>query len=119
MLFFTMSLYSQTEKLIGKWGNCKSVCNGMTVMKNVCSEIEFKKNQTVVISNSGGIRENYKWKIKNNQIRFINLSRKKYATFSESKVYKLIFNKSSSELVISEKENGKCYDVLSRYSNYR
>ena len=119
MLLFTISAYSQTEKLIGKWENCKWICNGMTAMKHVCSEIEFKKNQTVVISNSGVIGESYKWKIKNNQIRFINLSRKKNATFSESKVYKLIFNKSSNELVIREKENGKCYDVLSRYSNYR
>jgi hypothetical protein len=108
----TISAYSQNEKLIGKWANCESVCNGVTVNKNVCPDIEFKSDQTVSVSMSGKNIENYTWKIENSQIIFKNVKPCKSSTFSESKPYDLEFNESANVLKILEIENKNCYDLL-------
>lgn len=119
-VIFTIQSFSQSEKLIGKWGNCSSTCNGTTVTKNVCAEIEFKLNHTVSIGQLGKVGENLNWKITGNEITFLNLSRKKRSkTFSESKIYILKFNESFTELKITEKGKEKCYDLLWRESNVR
>ena len=85
---------------MGKWENCKSVCNDMTLMKNVCSIMEFKNDQTLTISNSGKITESFKWKVEKNQITFKKLKTEENFSFSESKVYILFktYNNTSGSL---------------------
>jgi hypothetical protein len=113
-LLFTSLSYSQSDKLIGEWTNCSSTCNGVTTSRNVCSKMEFKSNQTVIITQPSAV-ENLKWKIEGNEITFISLDKNvKNATFSNSKIYILKFNEAFTVLTLNEKEKEECYDLLSR-----
>ena len=113
-LLFTILSYSQSDKLIGEWTNCSSICNGVTVSGNVCFKIEFKSNQTVIITQPRKV-ENLKWKIVDNEITFISLDiDEKNATFSNSKIYILKFNEAFTVLSVNEKGKEECYDLLLR-----
>lgn len=113
-VLFTSLSYSQSDKLIGKWTNCSSICDGVITNRNVCSKIEFKSNQTVIITQPSAV-ENLKWKIAGNEITFISLDKdEKNVTFSNSKIYILKFNETFTVLTLSVKGNEKCYDLLLR-----
>jgi hypothetical protein len=113
-LLFTSLSYSQSDKLIGEWTNCSSICNGVTTSRNVCFKIEFKSNQTVIITQPSSV-ENLNWKIVGNEITFISLDKgEKNVTFSNSKIYILKFNEAFTMLTLNEKGKEECYDLLSR-----
>jgi membrane glycosyltransferase len=112
-LLFSIVSYSQSDKLIGKWGNCSSTCDGLTINKNVCTEMEFKSNQTAIITYPGYV-ENLKWQMAGNEITFISLVKVESVTFSNSKIYILKFNETFTVLKVSEKGKEECYDLLSR-----
>lgn len=113
-LLFTSLSYSQSDKIIGEWANCSSICNGVTINRNVCSKIEFKSNQTLIITLPNAV-ENLKWKIAGNEITFISLDKdEKSVTFSNSKIYILKFNETFTALTINEKEKEECSDLLFR-----
>ncbi|HEU4791780.1 MAG TPA: hypothetical protein VFS71_18995 [Flavobacterium sp.] len=113
-LLFTLLSYSQSDKLIGEWTNCSSICNGVTASRNVCSKIEFKSNQTVIITQPSKV-ENLNWKIAGNEITFISLDEDpKNVTFSNSKIYILKFNETFTVLTVNEKGKEECYDLLLR-----
>jgi hypothetical protein len=113
VLLFTIISYSQSDNLMGKWGNCSSTCDGLTMKKNVCTEMEFKSNQTAIITYSGHI-ENLKWQITGNEITFICLDKVESVTFSNSKIYILKFNETFTVLTVNKKGKEECYDLLEK-----
>jgi hypothetical protein len=113
-LLITSISHSQSDKLIGEWTNCTSICNGLTVSRNVCTKMEFMANQALIITHPG-IIENLKWKITGNEITFISLDKDdKNATFSNSKIYILKFNDTFTVLTLNEKGIEECYDLLTK-----
>lgn len=110
---FTIISYSQSDKLIGKWENCSSTCDGLTVNKNVCAKMEFKYDQTAIITYPGTV-ENLKWQMAGNEITFLSFEKTENITFSNSKIYILKFNETFTMLKITEKGKEKCYDLLLR-----
>lgn len=106
--------YSQSEKIIGKWGNCVSSCDGMSINKNVCTKVEFKSDQTLFITFPGR-KENLIWKIENQNLSFLNSNKEEESSlFLISKLYIFKFNDSFDELTISEKANENCFIILGK-----
>jgi hypothetical protein len=113
----SFDLYSQSEKVIGKWGNCVSSCNGMQINKNVCTKVEFKSDQTLLITFPGR-KENLIWKIENQDISFLNSSKGEESDlFLISKLYVFKFKDNFNELIISEKANENCFIILGKSNN--
>lgn len=111
-IILSFKAYSQSEKLIGKWGNCVSSCDGMQINKNVCTKVEFKSDQTLLIIFPGR-KENLIWKIENQNLSFLNTNKGEESDlFLISKLYVFKFNDKFNELIISEKANENCFIVL-------
>ena len=107
-------MYSQSEKLIGKWGNCVSSCDGMQINKNVCTKVEFKSDQTLLITFPGR-KENLIWKIENQNLSFFNTIKDEESSLFgifELNIFK--FNDNFDELIISEKANDDCFLILGK-----
>ncbi|MGK4568137.1 hypothetical protein [Flavobacterium sp. 3HN19-14] len=113
LIVMSCKSYSQSEKLIGEWGNCKDVCNGITTMKNVCTKFEFKSDETLLIIYPE-YREKLSWKIENQNISFSSSSDAKSDMFSIGELYDLNFNDNFEQLIICEKKDKECYIVLGR-----
>ena len=110
--------YSQSEKLIGKWGNCVSFCDGMQINKNVCTKVEFKSDQTLLITYPGR-KENLIWKIENQNLSFSNSNKEdENSLLLISKLYVFEFNDNFDELIISEKANENCFIILVKSGIY-
>ena len=117
MIIFSFKAYSQSEKLIAKWGNCVSSCDGMQINKNVCTKVEFKSDQTLLIIFPGR-KENLIWKIENQNLSFLNTNKGEESDlFLISKLYVFKFNDKFNELIITEKANENCFIVLVKSNN--
>ena len=113
-MILSLNSYSQSEKLIGKWINCVSSCDGMQINKNVCTKIEFKSDQSLVITYPGR-KENLIWKIENQNLSFSNINKEEESSlFLISKLYVFKFNDNFDELRISEKANNDCFIILGK-----
>lgn len=109
--------YSQSEKLIGKWINCISSCDGMQISKNVCTKVEFKSDKTLLITYPGR-KENLMWKIENQNLSFFNTNKDEESSlFLISELYFFKFNNNFEELIISEKANENCFIILGKSIN--
>ena len=114
MIILSFKSYSQSEKLIGKWGNCVSSCDGISLNKNVCTKVEFKSDQTLLIIFPGR-KENLIWKIENQNLSFLNSNKEEESSlFSISKLYVFKFKDNFNELIISEKANENCFIILGK-----
>jgi hypothetical protein len=113
-MILSLNSYSQSEKLIGKWGNCVSSCDGMQINKNVCSKVEFKSDRSLIITYPGR-KENLIWKIENQNLSFLNTNKEEESSlFLISKLYVFKFNDNFNELIISEKTNDNCFIILEK-----
>jgi len=114
LMILSFDSYSQSEKVIGKWINCVSSCDGMQINKNVCTKVEFKSDQSLLITFPGR-KENLIWKIENQNLSFLNSNKEQESSlFVISKLYIFKFNDSFDELTISEKANENCFIVLGK-----
>ena len=114
MIILSFNSYSQSEKLIGKWGNCVSSCNGISITKNVCTKFEFKSDQTLLITLPGR-KENLIWETKNQNLSFFNTKKDEESSlFLISELYVFKFNNNFDELIVSEKANEKCFIILGK-----
>ena len=115
IFILSFNSYSQSEKLIGKWGNCVSSCDGISINKNVCTKVEFKSDQTLLITYPGR-KENLIWKIENQDLSFSNSNKEEEnSLFVISKLYVFKFNDNFDELIISEKANEDWFIILGKY----
>lgn len=113
-IILSLNSYSQSEKIIGKWGNCVSSCDGITINKNVCTKVEFKSDQTLLITFPGRM-ENLIWKIENQDLSFLNSNKdEESGLFLISELYVFKFNDNFNELIISEKANENCFFILGK-----
>ena len=118
LIMLSFKSYSQSEKLIGKWGNCVSFCDGMQINKNVCTKVEFKSDQTLLITYPGR-KENLIWKIENQNLSFSNSNKEdENSLLLISKLYVFEFNDNFDELIISEKANENCFIILVKSGIY-
>jgi hypothetical protein len=114
LIIFSFKSYSQSEKIIGKWGNCVSSCDGMQINKNVCTKVEFKSDQTLLITFPDR-KENLIWKIENQNLSFLNSNKGEESDlFLISELYFFKFNDNFNELIISEKANANCFVLLGK-----
>lgn len=114
MIILSFKSYSQSEKVIGKWINCVSSCKGMQINKNVCTKVEFKSDQSLLITYPGR-KENLNWKIENQNLSFSNSNKEEESSlFLISKLYVFKFNGNFDELIISEKVNENCFLILGK-----
>lgn len=111
-LIIGFNSYSQSEKLIGSWSSCQSVCNGMTQNRNVCTIIEFKINQTVDIIYPGRM-ESLTWKLEKDKLYFYNSD--KNSLFSDSETYIIKFDVTLDNLTIHKSKDLNCYENLVKY----
>jgi hypothetical protein len=113
-IILSLNSYSQSEKIIGKWGNCVSSCDDITINKNVCTKVEFKSDQTLLITFPGRM-ENLIWKIENQDLSFLNSNKdEESGLFLISELYVFKFNDNFNELIISEKANENCFLILGK-----
>ena len=113
-MILSFNSYSQSEKLIGKWGNCASSCDGMQINKNVCTKVEFKSDQSLLITYPGR-KEKLIWKIEDQNLSFLNSNKEEESSlFSISELYVFKFKDNFNELIISEKANENCFIILGK-----
>ncbi|WP_291098908.1 MULTISPECIES: hypothetical protein [unclassified Flavobacterium] len=114
LIILSFKSYSQSEKVIGKWINCVSSCDGIQINKNVCTNVEFKSDQTLLITYPGR-KENLIWKIENQNLSFLNSNKEEESSlFLISELYVFKFNDNFDELIISEKANENCFIILGK-----
>jgi hypothetical protein len=114
LIILSFKSYSQSERVIGKWINCVSSCEGMQINKNVCTKVEFKSDQSLLITFPGRT-EKLIWKIENKDLFFLNSKKGEESDlFLLSELYVFKFNDNFNELIISEKANKNCFIILGK-----
>lgn len=67
------SIHLTDGNIIGNWTNCETTSGGLTATANVCRTIEFKKDNSAVITYPSKEKQVINWTISNDQL-VINLT---------------------------------------------
>ena len=63
---------SSKQNIIGEWGNCCDISNGLAITRNVCDKFIFDKDHTVQVIHPSSDIETLQWFISNDTIQFTN-----------------------------------------------
>lgn len=103
------SILLTNGNILGNWTNCATISGGVQSVANVCRTIEFKKNNTAVITYPSKEKQVVNWTISDDQL-IINLTGRKSDAVNRiltDSIYKMTLTKDSIGLDLELRSKNK------------